>query len=302
MCPVRTDSRLARSLATWWDSASVAELRGTWLSFGRTGLALAELSVLAFSGDNLLFVPTRAAPGGISCGGLAAVSLWCAARPLPATALVARGLAMVVLAAVAVGWRPRWTCGPHWYVAFSMKCALTLPNGGEQVAMIVSMLLVPVCLGDTRRWQWTPPSEPMTDPLRGAALAGLIAIRIQLAIVYFEAALSKLGSAGWRDGAAMRGVLFDPEYGLPSGVRSHADLLLGHPGLIRGLTWAVLVLELSVALTLLSPPPLRRVSFVLVCALHLSIIIAMGLPSFGIVMIAANATAQSFGRNSQEST
>jgi len=204
------------------------------------------------------------------------------------------------LVVVAAGWRPQWTCVPRWYAAFSMKCAFTLPNGGEQVAMVISMLLIPVFLGDNRTWQWTPPRKPMAASLRGAALAGQIAIRVQLAIVYFQAARGKLGSAGWRDGTAMRAILLHPEYGLPPHVRAHAGFLLGNTGLIRALTWAVLATELLIAPTVLGPPLLRRWSFALVCALHMPIIVLMGLPSFGSVMIAANATMRRASRVDQE--
>ena len=301
MSLVPPDSRFARRVAAWWETALTAEVRGPWLSFGRSGLALAELSVLLFSGDDTLFTPTRTIPDGLNCGGISALSLWCATRPVPGAPLAARLVAVAVLVVVAIGLYPRWTAVAHWYVAFSVKCAMTQPNGGEQVAMIVTMLLVPVCLGDTRRWQWTRPGGPMAPRFRGAALAGLFAVRIQLAGVYLAAVVSKLEAPAWRNGKALWSLLYDPGYGLPPTIRSHVVGLLGDAGLIRVLTGAVLAAEVTIALALLWPPPWQRWSFYLICALHGAIVVVMALPSFGVIMIAAGATAQAPARTSQES-
>jgi hypothetical protein len=137
----------------------------------------------------------------------------------------------------------------------------------------------------------------MKPGLRGAAFAGMVGLRVQLAIVYLSAASTKLMSEGWPDGMAVRAAVLDPVYGLPPFVLPDASLLTGPTTLVRALTWSVITVEFAIAGLLLASSSIRRWSFALVCVLHVPIIFAMGLPSFGTIMIAVNAIAQAGDRS-----
>jgi antimicrobial peptide system SdpB family protein len=168
---------------------------------------------------------------------------------------------------------------------------MTMPNGGELIARIATMLLVPVCLGDDRSWQWTLPAGPMSPWWRGSTCAALITVRVQLAIVYGEAAVSKLLVPEWRDGTALYAVSYDPDSGLSAPLQQIASPFLARYPLLATLTWAVIGAELTIAVGILGPRATRRAALALVVVLHAAIVVALGLFSFGIIMIATAAIA-----------
>jgi antimicrobial peptide system SdpB family protein len=147
------------------------EPRGMPLSVGRSLLAFAESTVLLANPDRVLFSPFPDTPPDAVCSGVSMLSLWCVTGAGALSHSADRIVAITVLGVVVLGFRPRWLCVPHWYVAFSLAVDMTFINGGEQVAQILAGLLIPVCLGDRRRWQWARPTEPMSPAWRGSACA-----------------------------------------------------------------------------------------------------------------------------------
>jgi antimicrobial peptide system SdpB family protein len=139
------------------------------------------------------------------------------------------------LGLVATGFAPRWLCIPHWYVSFSIASTMPLINGGEQVAEILTALLIPMCLGDTRWWHWAKPTA-ISPVWRGSAYAAHVVLRIQVVIIYAEAALSKLAHPAWRHGTAVPILLNDPANGLPFAVRPVANEYLGYAVVGHALT------------------------------------------------------------------
>ncbi|MFI9383698.1 HTTM domain-containing protein [Kutzneria sp. NPDC052558] len=187
---------------------------------------------------------------------------------------------------VATGYRPRWTCIPQWYVTFSLTASMPAINGGDNAAVIATMLAVPLCLGDRRTWQWTRPSGPLSARWRGRAFAAQLVIRFQVALIYVTAAGSKLVDPAWRDGSALYFVLHDPQFGLPASALRTVAPLLDSRWLVALVTWSVIAAQLAIAVLVLGRRRRRLVAAFLVTGLHLAIIVLMGLPSFGLAMIA----------------
>jgi antimicrobial peptide system SdpB family protein len=268
------------------DAAYRFEPRGWPLSLARTVSAAATLTVILCTPDGALFAYTNADPDGVRCGGISALSLWCVAGSTGWVLVLDRTLAVAVLAAAAAGWRPRWTCLPHWYVTYSLAVGMTLPNGGETVAQILTLLLVPICLADDRRWQWSAPAGPLPPSWRGAAWAATLTLRLQAGLVYGVAGLSKLLVPQWRDGTAMYAVFHDPGYGLPAELLPRVSPLVDSGVVVSALTWAVPVLEIAIAVAVLGTRRSRGAAVLIGGMLHLGIICALGLFSFGLIMIA----------------
>lgn len=269
----------------WLRAALRFEPRGLPLALGRSGLAVATLTVILFTPDSALFAYTPAYPTGVDCGGVRGLSLWCAVGSSGGALTLNRGLAVAVLIVTAAGWRPRWTCLPHWYVTFSLAVSMTLPNGGDLVAQILTLLLVPMCLADDRHWQWRRPPAPLTPAWRGAAYAAALTVRIQTAIIYSVAAATKVVESTWRHGTAVYSVLHDSNYGLPPVVLHHVGGLVGTVPIVAAVTWAVPLLEVGIAVAVLGTMRMRRVGLMLAVLLHGAIILVMGLFSFGLIMI-----------------
>ena len=106
---------------------------------------------------------------------------------------------------------------------------MTLPNGGENVAQIACMLLIPVCLGDGRIWQWRRSSDPFPPTWRGVLYALLLTVRMQAAIIYTTAAIWKLAYPQWREGSALYDMAFNPNFGFPPGLRRLIQPTFGGP-------------------------------------------------------------------------
>ncbi|MEU5692848.1 hypothetical protein [Actinosynnema sp. NPDC020468] len=245
--------------------------RGAFLAVGRSLLGLALLVVVAVNPDDVLF------PGGPRCDGIRALGLWCVLGP----SWPARVVAVVVATLVTAGFAPRWTCVPHWYVAFGFAACSSTANGGDRIAQITALLVVPLCLGDRRWWQWAPLGTPLAPAWRGSALAALLVLRVQTTVVYLDAAVSKLRDPAWRAGTALRVVFHDPEFGLPRVLLDPvAAVAVGWA--LPVLTWSVIAVQLVLAVAV--PAGRRRVVLVLGLGLHAAIALLLGLPVFGLVM------------------
>lgn len=264
-------------------AAAVFEPRGTTLAVGRSLLAFAELTVLLATPDRILFGSAPYATPGRLCSGIGSVSLWCVAGTQSHS--VGRIIAMTILGVVVLGLWPRWLCVPHWYVAFSLATRMVVSNGGEEAAQILALLLIPLCLGDARWCHWSRTDRPMAPCWRGAAYAGSVLLRCQVAIIYLDSALSKLAFHSWRSGAAVPIVLNDPHFGLPPAVRPAIEHMLAPVWIGAAATWAVIAIEISIAVSMCFRARARRAGLALTICLHTAIIIAMGLVSFGLIMI-----------------
>jgi antimicrobial peptide system SdpB family protein len=254
------------------------EPRTPLLGVGRSLIAVAELLTLLFTSDQGLFPGVDDAPTGPQCGGLRVVTLWCL-NSGPVGQNAARYLAMAVLVAVAVGYRPRWTCIPHWYVTFSFAAALVAPSGGEQIAKVVALLLVPILLGDDRAWHWTRPSAPMAPRWRGSAAASHLAVRALVLSVYGQSVARKLVEPAWRDGSALHYVLQDPYFGASSSTAAFLD------GLGPAMTWGTLVAEIFLALSVFGGDRVRAWAIPVGVVLHAGIAVVLGLIGFGLTMV-----------------
>jgi antimicrobial peptide system SdpB family protein len=260
--------------------------RGTALAAGRLLLATATLTIVMYTPDATLFTDATSRSTGIQCSGVRSASLWCLSGELTGAHLLARVVTVAVLILVVTGYRPRWTCLPHWYVTFSLTSSMAAINGGDSAAVIATMLAVPLCLGDQRRWQWARPTRPLSAGWRGRSYATQLVVRLQVCIIYVVAAGSKLLDPAWRDGAALYFALQDPTYGLPASALGAVTPLLTSRWLIGLVTWTVIATQVVIAVAMLGRRQERLLAVVLVTGLHLGIIVLMGLTSFGLVMIA----------------
>jgi antimicrobial peptide system SdpB family protein len=199
----------------------------------------------------------------------------------------ARWLSVLVLLVTASGWRPRVTGPLHWYVAFSFQANANVIEGGDQLGAVLALLLVPITLLDGRRSHWDPPTIRVGEGTRlvGWWFFGLI--RVQIAIVYFHAAVGKFAVDEWTDGTALYYWLLHPTFGAADWLRPAIEPLLLNGTIGALLTWGVLLLEFMLAAGLIAAKAWRRPLLVGGLMLHAGIILIHGLVSFGVVMFAA---------------
>lgn len=270
----------------------MARVANPWTNvygLARTLLATATLGTLLFNPPEILFHRLIGAKNPIAChDAIARATVFCVSPGHPETG---RWLAVLLLAFVAIGIYPRLTALAHWWVSFSVWNAVTITDGGDQITLVLSTLLLPLALTDSRMWHWSQTTS--VRPTRfGVLLARVIGqsslglIRWQLFIVYLDACLSKLAIPEWRDGTAMYYWLNDNYMGLPGYMHGLFEPLLSSKW-VALITWSVLLLEFCLAISILMKPRIRLYLFPLALAFHMGIALFMGITSFAVAMIAA---------------
>lgn len=261
----------------------------TTYPIARTLLASSLALTLALNSPDTLFVsrPLEGIPSGVQCQiGISELGLFCLAG---GTALhFKQWLAVAVLVLAASGYRPRWLGVPHWWLTFSFQANAGVVDGGDQLAAILCLLLIPVTLLDGRRWHWSA-KEMYADSAAARFVAwwcyGLV--RLQVAAVYFHAAMGKVQVTEWVDGTALYYWVLHPGFGAPAWLLPLVrPIVLSGPA-VAVLTWGVVLLEFLLAAALLARDDYRFPLLVAGLLLHAGILIIHGLVSFSLVMFAA---------------
>ncbi|GGP53042.1 sporulation-delaying protein SdpB family protein [Streptomyces sindenensis] len=253
----------------------------------RTLVALATSGTLLWSGSDTLFRPSAGRDDLVGCDGLRSIGLFC---HVPEQRLdVARLVCVAVLLVVASGWRPRWTALPHLWITYSVWANIAIPDGGDQIACNLAVLLALAALGDPRRRHWDDPPEERTGSVPSqvtafACCSALFVAQLQMSFLYFQACVAKLPHTEWADGTAMWYWTNNLAFGAPGWLHPVVDAVVRQPLGVAALTWVPLFIELGLALALLLP---RRGRLYLLAAgflFHLSIALMMGLWSFAFAM------------------
>jgi len=247
----------------------------------RSLLALSTLlTLVADSSERLFHSLTVDDPGILDRSDLAGASLFFLARDHLG---VAKLLAIVVLMLVITGWRPRLTALPHWWISYSFAASASMIDRGDQVVATLTLLLLPIALTDSRRSHWAGTGTGGTATSI-AAQAGLLLLRVQMAVVYLFAAVLKFPSAEWANGTALYYWWRDPVFGPPGFLRP-LTAWIGRSLLVVPLTWGVLVLELVLASALVAPLRFRARLLPVALLFHAGIAVIHGMPSFALAMI-----------------
>lgn len=204
---------------------------------------------------------------------------------------LARWIAVLLLAVVAAGYRPRVTGLLHWWVTLSFISASSIPDGGDQVATVLTLLLVPVTLTDPRQWHWARPPQVAT---RFAATVGqrvaqsaFFVIRLQVCAIYLNACMAKVRVQEWVNGTAIYYWMNDPLMGAGREHLSEISELFSSPYVVCSVTWSVLLMQVLLAMGLVAPSRLRPLLLPIGIGFHVGTVLAFGLASFCLAMMAA---------------
>jgi antimicrobial peptide system SdpB family protein len=258
----------------------------------RTLLALGTAVTLAFTHTSYLFEPAAGIPSAPLCDSAARIGVFCLVAP--ARLELVRWLLVAALLVVASGWRPRFTALVHWWIAFSLQNNGVVLDGGDQATFVLVTLMLPLALTDQRPWHWTRPDEstgldlPVAEELR--RMVGLFAttlLRIQVAAIYFHAAIGKFGVQEWTDGTAVYYYFRDPSFGATASVLTFINPILFHPWGVCAISWGTLAVEYMLSAALFMKKKYWRPLLILGLALHAGIIFVHGLVSFAFAMFAA---------------
>lgn len=255
----------------------------------RSLLALATASTLIANPAAVMFRPVA---GGIAQVPLAQSALqrigFFALFGEPNLEL-ARWVAAFFLLIVASGWRPRITAIPHWWISLSLQMNAVTVDGGDQLTAVLTLLLLPIALTDSRAWHWQNSQAPENSSAsrRLIAVFTLLLIRIQVAGVYFHAAVGKFAVAEWANGTALYYWILHPGFGAADWLSPIVTPLLVNGYTVVLLTWGVMASEYALSLGLFVSRRAWPALLTLGIGLHVGIVLLHGLVSFSVAMFAA---------------
>ena len=250
----------------------------------RSLLALSTLLTLLCNNSYTLFKPFA---GGtdecISCLGIARYSIFCL-FPIP----VSKGISIVILFFVLIGYLPRVFAFFHVWVTTSLMLTALLVDGGDQVVTVLSVLLLPIALTDTRKWHWSNYVKENTNKFSSLiASSTWLIIRLQVALIYFESCVGKFKTTEWANGTALYYWFSNAQFGLPKPVLNIFIPVLASSFGVVILTWLVLIFEALLFLGINMNKKYRGYLLVAGICFHFSIFLVHGLPTFFLSMTAA---------------
>ena len=247
------------------------DVRTNVTGLARSMLAVGTLLTIALNPMNALIAPLgppRPLPAGLQPY-LAHLSVFRLAGQ--GNLWLAKLVSIVILLLVVVGWRPRITALLHWWVSYSVVISLTILDGGDQITAILTVLLIPICLIDRRRWHW---DAPVVEPSAWRLALGESTwwmIRLQVSLVYLGAALGKAAVREWTDGTAVYYWFTHPNFGAPQWLVPALRPMIESTWGVMLLTWGVIALELVLFAGLFASRSLWPKLFVAGVAFHLAI-------------------------------
>lgn len=201
---------------------------------------------------------------------------------------LARIIAIGILLSVIAGWRPRITGIFHWYITYSFYQSCNYLDGGDQIASILSLFLIPFCLLDNRKWIWEKHRTVLKSYWNIFLNILYFVIRLQVCIIYFQAGIAKMGVTEWVNGTAIYYWSANSSYGAPDWLRPFVISVLSNAYLVVLITWGTMIFEVILGMSIMMKRNNWNWKILLVIGIlfHFGIIIIHGLISFFFSMTA----------------
>ncbi len=195
---------------------------------------------------------------------------------------LAKTLVIIVLLLVISGTHPRITGVLHWYVTWSFFTSCNIIDGGDHIASVLTLLLIPITLTDSRKNHWKEIKHSIDTYSSTIANAFLFLIKVQVCAIYLHAFVGKVPVAEWLNGTATYYWLTHEYFGIHQLLRPVFNFFLSNNVIVAIVTWGVLLIEflLSACIMLDQKSSKRKVMLMIGVLFHLSIFIVHGLATF----------------------
>lgn len=217
---------------------------------------------------------------------------------------VATSVSIIILLFVISGIYPQVSCILHWWVTFSFFVTSFAIDGGDQLSAVLTFLLIPISITDKRKNHW---NSPITIDHKSGILRKIIVfyafllISIQVAFVYFQAAVSKFQVPEWINGTALYYWFTHQVFGINEKIKFVILPVLENSFSITFLTWGVMLFELFLfSCFFIQNERVKKLAWIMGLLFHFGILIVHGLVSFFFAMAAA-LTLYLVARNEPES-
>jgi antimicrobial peptide system SdpB family protein len=196
----------------------------------------------------------------------------------------AKVVVIIILLLVMTGFFPQVTGILFAWACFSIHNFFIINNGGDDLAFVLSFMLLPICLTDPRINTWIRKESPPSQRNIIANVA-IVAIWVQAAWTYFDASFAKLFTPQWQNGTAVYYYTSHYRLGAPDWLRRINEWLT-LTQFVRVLTWGTLLLELLLAVCVFFPSRIKRKFILPAIIFHFLIVINFGLITFFISIVA----------------
>lgn len=195
-------------------------------------------------------------------------------------------LAILILAFTLTGYLIKLTSLLHfWIVAsfFMFKPGIT---SVENIEMVITLLLVPVCLFDNRKNHWHKPfiNNTFNDLIQSIFL---FFIKLQVAFIYYDSLHDKLYIKEWLNGTVIYYWFTHNFFGLHPSLISFLEPFLTSIPVLLLLAWSSLAFEALLAIALIFPLRFRLLLLKYGIIFHFSILLIHGYSSLFFAMSAA---------------
>lgn len=273
---------------------SVTSLR-YWSPFqglGRSVIAVAQISTLLFTSASRLS-PDSVLTEENRCEGIKSANAYCL---MEGNEQLVSYLFAGLLFIIVIGFFPFFISVIHLYITFCLTDFITVPDGGDFVAIPAVIALLFLSLADNRRNHWYL-AQPRSSPLGvriGIGLATAWGLRFQVAYIYLNAAVAKLFPEEWQTGTAFYYITKSEMFGVSGWLIKPVDFIVGFPIVTLTFTWGTILFEFLMALTIaIGSVQIRRVALICAVIFHLFIALFIGIFSFAFIMIGVVILANS---------
>jgi antimicrobial peptide system SdpB family protein len=255
----------------------------------RSIIALSSMLTLIFNPAEIIFRPAPGVANYPLCQ--YTYSAFCLGQNNYVYLNIIRWVCILLLFLVVIGWRPRITGIIHWFISYSMQSDLIVIDGGEQVAAVLTFLLLPITLTDSRKWHWSitisDPSEQHKNlSFKVIAFVAYFFFRLQIAILYFHSVISKIRDKEWIDGTAVYYYVHDKAIGFNS-LFTYLSQWFSSSKLIVIPTWGTLIVQMIIFGSLFAPKKYWRYILIIAISMHEIFALFLGLISFSMIMMGA---------------
>lgn len=248
----------------------------------RSVLALSTMLTLLTTDSNGLFYYGINGEYGVNCHNNTFISLYCIVGP---NLWISKIISICVLVIIIVGVYPKYTCIMHWWITYSFASSAYFVDGGDQIASIITLLLIPILLFDKRKNHFQIQNFVVSDKAKIISFVCMTLLQIQIAIIYFHSGVAKLSVNEWVDGTAIYYWFTEPHFGMRSSLTFLFRPIWENPFLLTIVTWGVIFFEILLFSALFMRHNLKNNFLVLGILFHFLIFIIHGLFSFFLVMI-----------------
>jgi antimicrobial peptide system SdpB family protein len=268
--------------------------RSPWtssLGLSRSILAFGTFTNFVFNDSSILFRPGVGINDIPVCNYYNSFGLFCL---LSDNLEAARVLSIIGLGLIVIGFLPRVTGILHWYVMFSYTTSATVLDGGDHITTIITFMLIPLTVTDKRTWHWSSEVQLVGHEITNTELArrivaiiSYIAIRIQVSLIYLNAAGAKLLVDEWQNGTAVYYWFTHPTFGAPNWLQPLILPMIQNEYGVTLITWGSIFLEFILFAGLFASSRNRKFMLFAGILFHFLIFLIHGLFSFFMAMSGA---------------